>query len=255
MIDNSIPNIRVYTEGMRKSLLDKLWFLDKMPNTIKTIYDYGCADGSLLEMVDDICPGAFQLLGYDCNREMVDLANQKIPHTNPNNIISQIPLQLGPNALLNASSVFHEIHAYSLSVQNEYENIFDCNAESIAIRDMFYSENSCKPTDKTMLASVYQKESDYKIREFEAFNGRITENRNFLHYLLKYRYLENWEREVRENYFPHSIEQFLAKIPKHYQIVYFEHYTLPFLQERIKHDFGFTLRDPTHAKILLMKKP
>ena len=60
--------------------------------------------------------------------------------------------------------------------------------------------------------------------------GGLTSNKNFLHYLLTYRYVENWDREVRENYFPHSIEEFLSKIPTKYEVVYFEHYTLPFLR-------------------------
>ena len=101
------------------------------------------------------------------------------------------------------------------------------------------------------MAKVLQHEKPDKISEFEAFNGGLTSNKNFLHYLLTYRYVENWDREVRENYFPHCIEEFLNKIPVHYEVVYFEHYTLPFLREQVWKDFGFTLSDSTHAKILL----
>lgn len=248
-----IPNIKVYTEGMRKSLVDKLWFLDKIPSWIRTIYDYGCADGALLEMIDEICPGAFRLLGYDLSKEMVDRAKSRLPNIRPDNEISETPLFMEPHTLLNASSVFHEIHSYSDDIDTEYSRIFNVNAEYIAIRDMFYSESIIGPTDKTLLASIYQREPAEKIKEFEAFNGSIRDNKNFLHYLLKYRYGENWDREVKENYFPHSIEQFLRKIPKHYKVVYFEHYTLPFLQQKIKEDFGFTLRMPTHGKIFLEK--
>ena len=45
-----IANMNVYNDGMRKSMLDKIWFLDKIDGSIDTIYDYGCADGSLLKI-------------------------------------------------------------------------------------------------------------------------------------------------------------------------------------------------------------
>ena len=41
---------------------------------------------------------------------------------------------------------------------------------------------------------IYSENPD-KISEFEAFNGGLTSNKNFLHYLLTYRYVENWDRE------------------------------------------------------------
>lgn len=59
---------------------------------------------------------------------------------------------------------------------------------------------------------------------------------------------------MRENYFPHTIEEFLNKIPDYYEIVYFEHYTLPFIREQVRKDFGVQLTDPTHGKILLRYK-
>ena len=59
-----IANMNVYNDGMRKSMLDKIWFLDKIDGGIDTIYDYGCADGSLLKIVGEICP-SMKLIGYD----------------------------------------------------------------------------------------------------------------------------------------------------------------------------------------------
>lgn len=242
-----ITNMSVYTDGMRKSMLDKIWFLDKIDESIDTVYDYGCADGSLLKIVGEICPN-MKLDGYDINQDMIDIAKKNVPNAD---LISTRPKFELNNAVLNASSVFHEIHAYSSDVEKEYNNIFYSGATYVAIRDMFYSKHSCHPTNAISLAKVIQHEQPNKIAEFEAFNGKITDNKNFLHYLLTYRYVENWDREVRENYFPHSIEEFLNKIPAHYEIMYFEHYTLPFLRDKIWKDFGFTLSDPTHAKILL----
>ena len=68
-----IANMNVYNDGMRKSMLDKIWFLDKIDGDIDTVYDYGCADGSLLRMVSEICPN-MKLDGYDISQEMIDIA-------------------------------------------------------------------------------------------------------------------------------------------------------------------------------------
>ncbi len=32
-----------------------------------------------------------------------------------------------------------------------------------------------------------------KLSEFEAYNGLLVNNKEFLHYLLTYRYVENWD--------------------------------------------------------------
>lgn len=244
----NISDLTVYNDGMRKSLLDKIWFLSKLDSSVKGVYDYGCADGSLLEMVHTLFPN-MSLCGYDFNPDMVNLAHKRLPHAT----ISTKPLYELDGLVVNASSVFHEVHAYSDSPEQDYDNIFEHGAPYVAIRDMFYSEKSCHSTNPVFLASVYQKQPLEKIREFEAFQGPISENKNFLQFLLTYRYTENWDREVRENYFPHSLEEFLRKIPGEYQVVHIEHYTLPFLRDRIFEDFGFTLADATHAKILLKR--
>ena len=47
-----ISDYNIYTEGMRKSMADKTWFLDKI-NGISNIIDYGCADGALLQYINE----------------------------------------------------------------------------------------------------------------------------------------------------------------------------------------------------------
>lgn len=244
-----IKDIFAYTIGMRKSIIDKIWFLNLIDDSIDTIYDYGCADGFLLKTVGELMPN-MKLRGYDINDEMRVLSRNNVPNAK----IYGHPIFDNKNTVLCASSVFHEIHSYGKNMPLEYSIIFESGATYIAIRDMFYSNNACHPTDEVQLARVLQHEPRDKITEFEAFNGKLSENKNFLHYLLKYRYEANWDREVRENYFPHSIEDFLSKIPNKYEIVYFNNYTLPFLRDKVMQDFGFTLTDYTHAKILLKLK-
>lgn len=243
-----IRNIISYNDEMRKSTEDKIWFLNIINQNIKGIYDYGCGDGSLLMVIHKMYPDLI-LIGYDVNFDMISLAQKNLPNAT---FITK-PIHDLTAFLVNVSSVFHEIHNYSTNIKEDYNNIFGYNAPLIAIRDMFYTEKSCRMTNKKYLSTIYQNQPADKIKDFELYNGSITENKNFLHFLLKYRYIDNWEREVRENYFPFSLEEFLKKIPKNYKVIYLHHYTLPFLREQIEKDFGFILEDFTHAKILLEK--
>ena len=250
-----IQNMNVYNAGMRKSMLDKIWWLDKIGEDINTVLDYGCADGALLSMVHEMNPN-LSLFGYDFNDDMIELACQNVPNgvlaSNCGAIYSLIPEK--DTTILIASSVFHEIENYSHDVASEYERIFNNGYRYIAIRDMFASEKSYGISDQLTVAKVRQQFHYDKIQEFEAHMGSLDCNENLLQFFLTYRYNENWDREVRENYFPHTIEEFLHKIPEHYEVVHFEHYTLPFLREQVRKDFGVQLTDFTHGKILLKLK-
>lgn len=249
-----IKNIEVYNAGMRKSMMDKIWWIDKIDDGINTVMDYGCADGALLSMTHDMSPD-LQLCGYDFNEDMIGLATQNVPFGNFSDDFYEVSNGIiRENAVLVASSVFHEIENYSKDVTAEYDRIFYYGYKYIAIRDMFISEKSYGIADPLTIAKVRQKYSLSKLQEFESLVGPIDYNENLLQFFLTYRYEENWDREVRENYFPHTIEEFLNKIPDRYEIVYFEHYTLPFVREQVRKDFSVQLTDPTHGKILLRYK-
>jgi hypothetical protein len=73
---------------------------------------------------------------------------------------------------------------------------------------------------------------------------------------LKYKYVEpNWAREVKENYMPLYREDLLALLDTDkYEIVYHEHYVLPYIKECVDKDLGIELKDNTHLKLILRKK-
>lgn len=249
-----IKNMDAYNAGMRKSMLDKIWWMDKIDDSVDTVLDYGCADGALLSMVYGMNPKLI-LCGYDFNRDMISLAYDNVPdgHFYDSYGIAHTLVKENEVVLV-ASSVFHEIENYSYDVASEYERIFNNGYKYIAIRDMFVSEKSYGLSDKLTVAKVRQQFDYDKIKEFEYHIGSLDYNENLLQFFLTYRYDANWDREVRENYFPHTIEKFLHKIPEHYEVVYFEHYTLPFVREQVWKDFGVQVVDPTHGKILLRLK-
>lgn len=249
-----INNMQVYNAGMRKSMLDKLWWIDKIDESVEAVVDYGCADGTLLSMVHEI-NSDLMLYGYDFNEDMIDLAADNIECGCFSNNYDNIANEVAKNtSVLVASSVFHEIENYSQEIEKEYDRIFNRQYKYIAIRDMFISEKAYGISDPLTVAKVRQKFDYNKLQEFEAHIGPIDYNEHLLQFLLTYRYKENWDREVRENYFPYTIEQFLYRIPNHYEVVYFEHYTLPFVREQVFKDFGVQLTNPTHGKILLKLK-
>ena len=72
-----ISDYGVYTDGMRKSMADKTWFLDKIDGATE-IVDYGCANGALLQYISDAMPGVFDLVGIDIDEVMLRLAAYRL---------------------------------------------------------------------------------------------------------------------------------------------------------------------------------
>lgn len=247
----AIADLGTYNSGMRKSMQDKLWFLDFWDDDdIRTVYDYGCADGTLLSLVHQERPDV-GLIGYDNNLEMLEKAADSGIHC------THTPMEsASPGTLTVVSSVLHEIHAYGTEedVSDDYSHIFGIGSEYIAIRDMFYSKNMAVVVNGRDMTKVYRNADRERLAEFEKLYGSISLNKNMLHWLLKYRYTSNWERELYENYLFQSFEDFLRAIPEQYEIVYSVCYMLPYLYRKIKEDYGIDWKYPTHGKILLKRK-
>lgn len=165
--------------------------------------------------------------------------------------------QEGKETAVTLSSVIHEVYSYGNdeSVATFWKNLFHSGFDYIIIRDMMVSnqiaQHSSKPQD---IDKVY-KSQDPHIAEFESVWGSISDYRNLLHYLLKYRYNKNWFRELRENYLPITLENMLSKIPTDlYSYEYYQHYVLPFIQKSVKKEFGINLKENTHIKLILKRK-
>jgi hypothetical protein len=123
----------------------------------------------------------------------------------------------------------------------------------IVIRDMAANRSVDRPSNINDVKKVYNRFLGTKVlTDFERVWGSIENNRQLLHFLLKYQYeVPNWEREVRENYLPISREDLLAKIPLGYDVVFHEHYVLPYLWRTVKNDTGIDIKDSTHLKLIL----
>ena len=250
-------DIDVYTAGMQKSLNDKLFFIDKVDD-IGRVIDFGCADGSLLREMYKTNPN-LNYVGYDNNTTMITHARISTDCEKFKNIrfTDEYAFSNTNNTLLNLSSVIHEVYSYSQpdEINTFWNNVLYHNYKYIAIRDFCISKSINRQSDINDYTKVIQSADKEQIDEYESIWGSLRDNRNLVHYLMKYRYTENWNREVRENYFPITLETLLSMIPTYkYEIIYFEDYILPFTKNRVKEDFDIDLHDNTHVKILLKRK-
>ena len=256
-----ISNMHSYIEGMVLSYADKLFFLDKIDTDI--IVDFGCADGAILEKISRINP-KIKLVGYDLDDKMLSIAKSKLGKKavltsdwkKVENIISKYEK---PTLVL--SSVIHEVYSYSHSfvIKRFWESqVFGDKFKWICIRDMIPMAEMHKHEKTKFMGDVMRvrNRSDKEILlSFENHWGKISNNyRTFIHYLLKYKYVDNWDREVKENYVPITLETLYKKIPSNYKIVYQDNFILPILQQQVKKDFNVDIKHTTHTKLIIENK-
>lgn len=255
-----IANMNVYNSSMAKSLIDKIFFMDKLDSSVTAIFDYGCADGTLINFLAPLFPD-MTFIGYDMNAEMIYRAKEK-NKAYENTFFFDSLLDFAnwsdernlvkSHMAINLSSLIHEVYSYGTceSIDNFWEFVNDMGFEYIVIRDMALDTVAHRPSLKEDVLKVKQAYDPALLADFENHHGSIYDNYNLIHFLMKYRYTENWEREVAENYLPLSVEDMAGHISTKYELLYFDHYILPFLASVVKKDFDITLKDYTHVKFI-----
>jgi len=256
--EKPISNYDQYIAGMNTTMSDKLFFSDLINYDV--IVDFGCADGTFLENIQRMNPN-LKLVGYDLDPTMLDIASRKLGNSailTDNWEEVRNTLTGYKNPLLNLSSVIHEVYSYSTSKIIKYfweTQVFGGDFKYITIRDMIPSvilDRNETNNFKEDVKRVRQKADKNYLLSFEERWGSINDNyRTFVHYLLKYKYTDNWDREVNENYLPVSLETIKTKIPSDYKIVMEEDFVLPFLKQQVKKDFGVDLTHSTHTKMII----
>lgn len=249
----AISDTAVYNARMAKSLIDKIFFLDKIE--VDTILDFGCADGTLLDAIRHFSDRT-TLLGYDIDPLMVAKAREKNPVST---IISDdwdeiLSKCTGRKAIV-LSSLIHEVYSYGSEndVKIFWNRIFNSGFDYVVIRDMGVSKTASRPSDPLSVARVRQLADPVLLQEWESYWGSISENWSLIHWFLTYKYTNNWDREIRENYLPIPVEDIIRKAPKEYVPTFYEHYTLPWLRNEVMNDFGIQLQERTHIKIIFQK--
>ena len=256
---NAIENIEIYNDRMSKTLIDKIFFIDKVDADV--FVDFGCADGTVLGHLHDLFPGNYYI-GYDINPSLIAIAKEKnkgkkIQFFSTIDEIDKYLAEIGKQhtVCLILNSVIHEVYSYSSyeEIENFYEFIFSGRFTYVAIRDMMPNQSINRPADITDVARVRAYANQSQLSEFEDIFGSIDNNKSLIHFLLKYKYIENWNRECRENYFPITTQQFLKRIPKNYCIDYYTEFLLPYAKKQIYNDFQINVKDTTHLKTILRK--
>ena len=196
-------------------MIDKMFFIDKIFEPIDTIVDFGCANGELIKMLQYYFD-EYSYVGYDISEKMVLAAKENVPGAVFCSDWDSISIPFD-RSLLNISSVIHEVYSYCApdEIALFWSRVFESGFRYITIRDMMLSQ-SCLNTpagesDLGMIRSNRQYLRHFE--DFESIWGRIKTEKQMVHYLLKYSYTQNWEREVREDYLGLTLEEHYARIP------------------------------------------
>lgn len=251
---NPIVDHSVYEKRMAMSLMDKIFFADKISDS-DLLVDFGCADGVLLRFLKGYCPD-LDVLGYDVDVTMTKHSTDKVLiYTDWEAVMREVKKAKKPT--LNLSSVIHEVFHYCSrgEVDKFWDRVLNSGFEYIVIRDIIPSRSVDRVSNINDITKIYRKFLGTKVlNDFESVWGNIESNKNLIHFLLKYKYIEpNWERELKENYLPINRESLLSKIPDSYDITFHEHFVLPHLYQTVKSEIGIEIKDPTHLKLILKR--
>jgi len=268
-----MQDITGYNERMASSILDKLFFMRLIDrNDIDTIVDFGCANAELfrhlpyswtkdgdavIEHFDKPVDPGWNMVGIDNNEEMIRLAKENFPAGLYVSTFSDLP-DISENTLLNISSTIHEIYSYCTleEIDEFWNNVFGLGFRYISIRDMMTAVKSDRPMseEEARILKEYNRNDPRKMHNDFRRCWPEMRVRDMLHFMQKNRYVDNWDRECQENYFPITVEYLLSLVPENYEIVYLNAYCLEYVKNRILEDFGYEVKDPTHIQLLLRRK-
>lgn len=253
----NIVNIHDYNTAMQKTLLDKVWWLDKIDKSVKYIIDFGCADGSLAKFIDEMFPNRFTFILVDNNKEMLieaikNLENRTNCYYYPSieNALEDFDYDLA-NSVLVLNSVMHEVLSYcTFDEQTQlFNSFFGSKFKYIAIRDMhlFNQPEITLTSSKTLHHKMYE--------DFEEHfpKGIMDKNQMQIEFLLKTDYYENWQRERDERYLWNWSQLIYTYTCGNYKTEWEEDFSLPYHRRKWYREFEVsqTRKIKTHKKMLL----
>ena len=272
-IGKSFTSINFYNKEMQKGMEDKLFFIDKLPkNQNYCFVDFGCADGSMINALSEIFRNTnqnqYKFIGYDISETMIDLARTNYSGplyttvkftTDWDEVKSNMVYLNSYKNVLILSSVIHEVYSYAdknHTVEDFWKKVLCSRFDYIVIRDMCPSDDINRKADYDDVKKIKNKwhpDINSELIDFCNKWGEIDNYKNMIHFLLKYRWNVNWNREVNENYFPITIQDLFEIFREYsnvYSLYYFERFRVPFLDKCFKEDFDIELKDYTHIKAI-----
>lgn len=235
-----IKDSGIYLRRMRRTFADKMWFMSVLPDGVEHIVDFGCADNSFLREMDRMYPG-YHCVGIDNNPEFLEMAKKNGDEVY-GSLEACLPSVDPSKSVLVMNSVLHEIYSYADPAEF-WRQASGMGFKYVAVRDMYAKGCGCF-TSRTAseLAEACRKDSGIckKYADYcGAWNLREIDNGyDAVHFLLKYFYDENWDRELRENYLPYDYREFHRMTRKMgYDVEFEQFYGLPYLKGKWKADF------------------
>lgn len=270
-------NIISYNENMAKGLADKLFFLEKIhfnPEKYYLFVDFGCADGVLIDAMYNILTEkniAASFIGYDISETMIELAKTKFNHyTNTvrftsswDEVEESVKKYTNMESVLILSSVIHEVYSYAENnsdIDLFWERVLTTGFKYVCVRDMMCGKDINRKPDIELIQKIndsigFATSLSRQRNEFSNIWGSISDNnKQLIHFLLKYRWTINWDREVHENYFPIYVDEFLRAFSDKYNISFLERFRVPFLEQCWRDTFGIEIEDYTHIKTVFELK-
>ena len=258
-----IEDYSVYNDRMRRSMWDKAFFMDKVPGT-ELIIDYGCADGSLIRFLQSLFP-SMHFIGFDIDPAMIEAANRERVgnmwfYSSADEMMAKIR-ELGierRRIAVNFSSVLHEIFHYDCDRSVITDIIRGISPRYLVIRDMMY--NAQDPDARVAEAAEHIRSvlPAWQVEQFEARWGSISLRRNLAHLILKYKYVENWERECEENYFSYTLDDLSALLDPEgaFEPLLESRYVLPWCRYDCENNLGVDMGSEftTHFSLILGRR-
>ena len=151
-------------------------------------------------------------------------------------------------SLIIFSSVLHE---YDWENFKPFFILFD----TIVMRDMQSPEKSWYKVPESTRALVTKDFPGELLAKLERKYGYINDLERLYKYFLMYRYADNFDHELQEDYFSIIWENLKEWLTYDYvfHVLYEKDYILPFIKQDIETKFGYELKYPTHKQIIFVK--
>lgn len=258
-------NLEEYNTHLQYTLSSKLFFLPHIPvKEISVVTDFGCANAALLKLLDKVMPRA-RLHGVDNDPKQRAAALDNFPGLDA--VWAELPSRLhtweGTSSLLILTSVLHEVASFGHSLTDFWNEVEARDYDYIAIRDFsvpawsrahrvprMWSQPICEQSieDPVLYDQMFS---------FDRVWGPLGNLYNFMHFLLKRPYAQNWAREMQENCLfadqTELIETLTAS--KKYRVKHLRFTTPKKFRELTERDLGFIPDVSTHAEIVLVRVP
>ena len=110
-------NYEAYYDELNRAMYDKLWWLDKVEDSVDTILDFGCSNAAMYGAIREMMPGRFRYIGIDSDPRKLADAAASYPEAAFFTSTDEAEGSFDPDrTVLVLSSVIHELYAY-LSVE------------------------------------------------------------------------------------------------------------------------------------------